>query len=67
MRVGAYHLFELVAWPALAWCALELPLRAASGAAAGTMVTAVTLGCAVATVVACRWRKRALAVGAHLS
>ncbi len=61
MRAGAYRLFEIVAWPALAWCALELPLRAATGAAPGMTMAAITGACAAATIVACRWRSRALA------
>ncbi|MBE7518580.1 MAG: hypothetical protein HS107_04980 [Thermoflexaceae bacterium] len=61
MRAGVYQLFEIVAWPALAWCMLELPLRAVSGVSTGIMATAVTGGCALGTVVACRWRGHALA------
>lgn len=60
MRAGAYRLFEIAAWPAVAWCALELPLRAAAGAVPGMTMAAVTGACAAATIVACRWRSRAL-------
>ena len=28
MRVRGYRLFELLAWPAVVWCALEVAIRA---------------------------------------
>ncbi len=61
MRAGAYRLFEIVAWPALAWCVLELPLRAVTGAAEGLPLAALTGACAAGTITASRWRGRALA------
>jgi len=60
MRHGAYFVFELLAWPALVWCGAELALRAAAGAGGGAGAAALTGACAAGTIVACRWRNRAL-------
>ncbi len=60
MRIEAYRLFEIVAWPAAAWCAIELLLRGATGEAAGMSMTAITGACAALTIVACRARNRSL-------
>lgn len=60
MRHGAYFIFELLAWPALAWCGVELALRAAAGAGGGAGAAALTGACAAGTIVACRWRNRTL-------
>jgi hypothetical protein len=60
MRHGAYFIFELFAWPALAWCGVELALRAAAGAGGGAGAAALTGACAAGTIVACRWRNRTL-------
>jgi len=62
MRAGAYHLFEVVSWPAAAWCGVEILLRATSGAHDGSMAAAFTGACACATIGACRWRGRTLRV-----
>lgn len=56
MRRGAYRAFEIVAWPAAAWCALELALRTVSGAHDGTAATLVLGAMAAATIAACRIR-----------
>ena len=42
MRSQAYLLFEIVAWPALAWCGAEVALRMAAGAFDGLASTAIT-------------------------
>ena len=60
MRFGAYRLFEIVAWPAAAWCAIELSLRAATGLRDGAAMTAATGVLAALTVAGCRWRARQL-------
>ncbi len=62
MRTRAYFLFELVAWPAAAWCAVELLLRVATGATAGMGDTGLTGVSAALTIVAVRWRSRQLAL-----
>ena len=64
MRLGAYSLFEIVAWPAAAWCAVELMLRVASRSFDGLPAAALTGGLAVLTVAACRARARHLAAPA---
>jgi hypothetical protein len=61
MRATAYSLFELVAWPAAAWCALEVVLRGSTGGFDGMAMTSVTGACAALTIVASRWRARQLA------
>ncbi len=61
MRIQTYHLFEIVAWPALVWCGLEAILRTASGAPEGLPATTFTGAFAALTVVACRLRSRQLA------
>lgn len=61
MRLGAYHLFEIVAWPAAVWCAVELVLRGASGGHAGMAMPTITGLCAGFTIVACRLRSAQLA------
>jgi len=61
VRLGAYHLFEIVAWPAAVWCAIELALRGVSGAHAGIAMPAITGLCAALTIVACRLRSAQLA------
>lgn len=57
MRTEVYRVFEIVAWPALVWCALELGLRGAvrdfDGAAAttflGVLASLTVLGCRLRT------------------
>ena len=61
MRIGAYHLFEIVAWPAAVWCAIELGLRTAVGSADGVWMTIATGLCAASTIGACRMRTAQLA------
>jgi hypothetical protein len=61
MRPKAYHLFEIVAWPAAVWCAIEIGLRAATASYDGAAMTAATGALAAMTVVACRWRSAQLA------
>ena len=60
MRMQAYRLFEIVAWPAAAWCAIELVLRGATGSFEGMTWTALTGGMAALTIVACRIRSAQL-------
>jgi hypothetical protein len=60
MRLSAYHLFEIVAWPAAVWCTLEATLRFASGEVEGLATTAATAALAGLTVAACRIRSRQL-------
>ncbi|MGE3074002.1 MAG: hypothetical protein AB7N24_12155 [Dehalococcoidia bacterium] len=64
MRPGTYHLFEIVAWPAAAWCGLELVLRTATGTFDGIAATATTGIFAGLTIVACRLRTTALRTAA---
>lgn len=64
MRERTYFLFEIVAWPAAVWCAVEMALRAVTGATAGMGGTGLTGACAVLTIVAVRWRSRQLALAA---
>lgn len=61
MRRHAYFVFELVAWPAAVWSAVELGLRAAAGTSGDAAATALTGACAAATIVLCRWRTALLA------
>lgn len=61
MRIHAYNVFEIVAWPAVAWCGIEIVLRTISGTPEGLPATAFTGACAALTVVACRLRSRQLA------
>ena len=56
MRSQAYLLFEIVAWPALAWCGAEVALRMAAGAFEGLASTAITGAMAGLTIAACRLR-----------
>ncbi len=65
MRSSAYHLFEIVAWPAAVWCALEVSLRTATGDFQGITATALTGACAALTIVACRLRPAQLAVAGN--
>ena len=57
MKREAYRVFEIVAWPAAAWCGLEIVLRTASGTHDGTAATVVLGAMAAATIAACRIRK----------
>ncbi|GAB4332316.1 MAG: hypothetical protein Kow0010_18170 [Dehalococcoidia bacterium] len=52
-----YRLAEISAWLAAAWFAAELALRRATGLD-GTAEAALLMGCAVATIAACRLRLR---------
>lgn len=61
MRAGAYGLFEIVAWPAAVWCAVEVSLRTAVGAFDGFVMTAAVGSLAASTILACRLRARQLA------
>ena len=63
MRIHAYRLFEIVAWPAAIWCAVELALRGTTGETAGMSMTAITGASAALTIVACRARNRSLEDG----
>lgn len=60
MRQQTYHLFEIVAWPALVWCSFEIVLRTVIRASDGLSATALTGALAGLTVVACRLRSRQL-------
>ena len=64
MRTRAYFVFELVAWPAAVWCAVELALRVATGDLAGTGGAGLTGTFAALTIVSVRWRSRQLALAA---
>lgn len=61
MRIGAYRLFEIVAWPAFAWCGIEVAVRLATRASAGLAATALTGAMAALTIAACRLRTAQLA------
>jgi len=61
MRDQVYRLFEIVAWPAACWGAVELALRAGAGFGAGANTTLITTVMAAVTIVASRQRRRALA------
>lgn len=60
MRHGAYHLFELVAWPAAVWSGVEVLLRVASGAFDGLTQAGFLGAMAGCTIAACRWRSHQL-------
>ena len=60
MRLTAYSLFEIVAWPAAVWCVLELALRAGTRTYDGAAATAATGALAALTIVACRMRSHQL-------
>jgi len=62
MRIGAYQLFEIVSWPALVWCAIELSIRTVTFTPDGMAGTALLGSMAAACIVASRWRSRQLAV-----
>jgi hypothetical protein len=64
MRIQAYRLFAIVAWPAVVWCAIETAVRLATGAYAGMGMTALTGACAALTVVAVRARTQQLSATA---
>ena len=64
MKVSAYGLGAIVAWPAVAWCAVEAGLRVVGGYSAGAGQLALTGGCAAATIVAVHVRRAALAPAA---
>jgi len=61
MRIQAYRLFEIVAWPAAVWCAVEVALRLATGELAGVTATLLTGACAALTIVASRARSKDIA------
>ena len=61
MRVQAYRLFEIVAWPAAVWCAVEVAMRLATGELAGVTATLLTGSCAALTIVASRARSKDIA------
>lgn len=56
MRVRAYSVFEIVAWPAAVWCGIEVALRTATGTFDGIAMTAALGSLAALTIVACRMR-----------
>lgn len=60
MRTHTYELFELVAWPAVAWGGIELALRFATGYSTGLLDSLLITSAGVATVTACRMRRAAL-------
>jgi len=60
MRANAYHLFEIVAWPAVVWCGIELLLRSATSNFDGAATTAATGALAGLTVASCRIRANSL-------
>ena len=63
MRRQAYHLAEIVAWPAVAWGCVELGLRAISGYPTGAWDTLAMTICAAGTIVFVRKRRAALVAG----
>jgi hypothetical protein len=62
VRAHAYDLFELVAWPAVAWGGIEAVLRFATGYNTGLADSLLIAAAGVATVTACRMRRTALAL-----
>jgi len=56
VRVEAYRVFEIVAWPAAAWCAIELAMRAATAEFAGSGATLVSGVMAALMIAGCRLR-----------
>ena len=64
MKVSAYGLGAIVAWPAVAWCAVEAGLRVVDGHSAGAGQLALADGCAAAAMVAVHVRRAALAPAA---
>ncbi len=60
MRQQAYRLFEIVAWPAAAWCGFEVVVRAAAGPGDGLAASALLGLLAAGTIAACRVRTRQL-------
>lgn len=60
MRERGYWLFELVAWPAAAWCAIEAAIRMGARATDGLTATVLIGLCAAGTIVAARMRQAAL-------
>ncbi|MEO8538792.1 MAG: hypothetical protein ABI577_03560 [bacterium] len=61
MRIQAYRLFEIVAWPAAVWCGIELALRVSTASFEGISMTAITGACALLTIAGTRIRTRQLA------
>ncbi len=62
MRVRGYRLFELLAWPAVVWCALEVGIRTGTGTWEGLPATLLLGACAAGTITAGRMRQAAIAV-----
>lgn len=66
MRITAYHLFEIVAWPALIWCSVEVAIRIAASEPDGLGMTLLTGGCAALTVVGARIRTKQISAYAPI-
>lgn len=62
MRARGYGVFELLAWPALAWGTIELGLRLAVGERDGLADALLVVSMAAGTIVFARLRRRQLAV-----
>lgn len=67
MRLQAYRVFEIVAWPAAVWCGLELVLRTVTANYQGISITAITGLCAALTIAAGRLRSRQLATASAVN
>ncbi len=61
MRDAGYRLFEIVAWPAACWGAVELALRAGTGHGNGAGATVIITLMATLTIVVARQRRHAIA------
>ena len=61
MRNHACRVFEIVAWPVAAWCAVELVVRTSTANFDGVSASAITGACAVLTITAARIRTRQFA------
>jgi hypothetical protein len=62
MRGHAYHLFEIVAWPALVWGSFEVAVRMALGETGGLANALLITSCAAGCIAASRMRMAAIAV-----
>jgi hypothetical protein len=60
MRRTCYRAFELLAWPAAAWCLLEACLRLALGDPRAAGSALALAACAAATIAASRLRRQSL-------
>jgi len=61
----AYRLFEIVAWPAAVWYAVEAAIRGATGDAAGAAWALLFAAMASAMIGGCRMASRGVSVPAR--